>query len=67
MGYKYEKLRNKLGGFGEKTKNKGSNRIVVAVRIEEFIRRGCFVRSLYKELPKVGNPKPTLQIDCEPK
>ena len=51
----------------EKTKNRGSKRIVVAVGTEEFIGRGCFVGSLYKELPKVGNSKPTLQIDCEPK
>ena len=49
----------------EKTKNRGSKRIVVAVRTEEFIGRGCFVGSLYKEVSKVGNPKLMLQIDCE--
>ena len=49
----------------EKTKNRGSKRIVVAVRTEEFIGRGYFVGSLYKEVSKVGNPKLMLQIDCE--
>ena len=35
------------------------------MRAEKFIGKGCFVGSLYKELPKVGNPKPMLQIDDE--
>ena len=29
--------------------------------------RSNFVESLYREQPKVGNPKPTLQISSEPK
>ena len=29
--------------------------------------RGTFIESLCREQPKVGNPKPTLQISCEPK
>ena len=29
-------------------------------------KRGCLIESLRREQPKVGNPKPTLQISCEP-
>ena len=68
MGYKYEKLRKKKEERKlERERRLESSRIEVAVRVKEFIGRDCFARSLYKELPKVGNPKPTLQIDYEPK
>ena len=29
--------------------------------------KNSFVESLCQEQPEVGNPKPTLQISCEPK
>ena len=57
----------------KETKDKGSKgstkRVVVVVveRVEEFVGRGHFVGSLHWELSKVGNPKPILQINCEPK
>ena len=34
---------------------------------EEFVGLRCIVGSLSQESPKVGNPKLTSQIDCEPK
>ena len=35
--------------------------------VGELIRKSCFIGSLCWELPELGNPKPTSQIDCEPK
>ena len=68
MGYKYEKLRKKKEERKlERERRLESSRIGVPMRAKEFIGRDCFTGSLYKELSKVGDPKPTLQIDCEPK
>ena len=50
-GYKYEKLKEKGGGKVHKGVAKGE-------RIEWSKGKGNFVKSLYRELPKVGNSSP---------
>ena len=52
----------------ERAKVYQASRVIIGKKgVRSFRREGSFIRSLYKELPRVGNPKLILQIDCEPK